>query len=227
MKAHLFELLGSGLGALSIQDIFLNFLIAVLLSVVIFVSYRLSHAGAVYSASFNITLVKITLVTTLVMNVIGNNIALSLGMVGALSIIRYRTAIKDPRDSAYIFWCIAVGICCGVQEYLIAAIGSGFIFLFMMIFGAVKSNNRLLLIVRGGGNTEETVKGTVEKVFGKKARLCVVNAAEDSTEFIYELSRRDVETAEKKEGNHITSIMMKLEGVKTVSLVDQNDEINQ
>lgn len=153
--------------------------------------------------------------------------ALSLGMVGALSIIRYRTAIKDPRDSAYIFWCIAVGICCGVQEYLIAAIGSGFVFIFMMIFGAVKSNNRLLLIVRGGGNTEETVKGTVEKVFGKKARLCVVNAAEDSTEFIYELSRRDVETAEKKEENHITSIMMKLEGVKTVSLVDQNDEINQ
>ena len=62
------------------------------------------------------------------MNVIGNNIALSLGMVGALSIVRFRTAIKDPRDTAYIFWGIAVGICCGVSDYLVAGLGSALIF---------------------------------------------------------------------------------------------------
>ncbi|GHV37727.1 hypothetical protein AGMMS49546_06430 [Spirochaetia bacterium] len=151
MKQYIFDFFGTNTGALTFQEIFLNFVVASLISVVIYLSYRISHSGAVYSARFNVTLIKLTLVTTLVMNVIGNNIALSLGMVGALSIVRFRTAIKDHRDATYIFWCIAVGICCGVQEYLIAAMGSGFIFLFMLIFGAVKSNNRFLLIVRGGG----------------------------------------------------------------------------
>ena len=85
-------------------------------------AYRFSHSGAVYSARFNVSLLMMTLITTMIMNVIGNNISLSLGMVGALSIVRFRTAIKDTRDTAYIFWCIAVGICCGVSYYALAAI---------------------------------------------------------------------------------------------------------
>lgn len=65
-----------------------------------------------------------TVLTTTVMTVIGNNIALSLGMVGALSIVRFRTAIKDSRDTVYIFWTVIVGICCGVGDYLVASAGS-------------------------------------------------------------------------------------------------------
>lgn len=71
--------------------------------------------------------------TGTVMTVIGNNIALSLGMVGALSIVRFRTAIKDSRDTVYIFWTIIVGICCGVGDYLVAAVGSSAIFLIFLI----------------------------------------------------------------------------------------------
>ena len=67
------------------------------------------------------------------MTVIGNNIALSLGMVGALSIVRFRTAIKDSRDTTYIFWTIIVGICCGVGDYVVACVGSGVVFLVLLV----------------------------------------------------------------------------------------------
>ena len=76
--------------------------------------YYVAHAGTVYSRKFNVSLVVLTVLTSTVMTVIGNNIALSLGMVGALSIVRFRTAIKDSRDTVYIFWCIVAGIACGV-----------------------------------------------------------------------------------------------------------------
>ena len=69
---------------------------------------------------------------------VGNNIALSLGMVGALSIVRFRTAIKDSRDTLYIFWTVIVGICCGVGDYLVAAIGSAITFVVLLIFGLIK-----------------------------------------------------------------------------------------
>ena len=100
-------------GALTIQDVLLNFVAAAVIGAVIFLSYRISHSGAAYSARFNVSLVMLTLVTTLVMNVIGNNIALSLGMVGALSIVRFRTAVKDPVDTVFMFWAVCAGIMTG------------------------------------------------------------------------------------------------------------------
>ena len=111
-------------GSLSLQEILVNFIAAIAVGGVIFLSYRFSHSGALYSGKFNVSLWMLTLVTTLVMCVIGNNIALSLGMVGALSIVRFRTAIKDARDTAYIFWAVAAGICCGISDFMIAVLGS-------------------------------------------------------------------------------------------------------
>lgn len=90
----------------------------------------------------------LTLVTTLVMCVIGNNIALSLGMVGALSIVRFRTAIKDARDTAYIFGRSRQGICLRHFDFMIAVLGSVVIFLLMLVLGNIQGNNRYLLIVR-------------------------------------------------------------------------------
>lgn len=147
---------------LTVEQIVLNMLVALVLGLVIFLSYRFSHSGAVYSAKFNVSLLMMTLVTTMIMNVIGNNIALSLGMVGALSIVRFRTAIKDSRDTAYIFWCVAVGICCGVSYYLLGAIGTGMIFLVMLFMGSVKANDRYLLIVHA--NNAAAAKAIEETV---------------------------------------------------------------
>ena len=128
MKNIVFNYLATSNNTLSMQGIIMNFVAATVIGVIIFFCYMITHSRAVYSAKFNVSLIMMTVITTLVMSVIGNNVALSLGMVGALSIVRFRTAIKDVRDTVYIFWSIAVGICCGVSEYLLVGIGSFVVF---------------------------------------------------------------------------------------------------
>lgn len=226
MKEQILDLLITNTVALTLEDILLNFLISGIIAIVIYISYSLSHAGPVYSAKFNVSLVMLTLVTTLVMNVIGNNVALSLGMVGALSIVRFRTAIKDPRDTAYIFWAIAVGICCGVSEYVIATVGSCVIFLFLIIFGFVKANERYLLVVRAMRSSSEEIKKTVDRVYNGKAEMRVENSTENTVEYIYELSSVIVEKSKKKNLSIMDEIY-KISGISNVNLVCQNDEINR
>ena len=225
MKEQLMNYFTSNIGSLTLEDILLNFLVASILSAVIYLSYRLSHSGPSYSGRFNATLVMLTLVTTLVMNVIGNNIALSLGMVGALSIVRFRTAIKDTRDTAYIFWCIAIGICCGVSEYIIAGIGTTVIFLFMILFGIVKSNERYLLVIRGHRKETEQIERLVDEKFKGTARLRVNNTGKDSVEYIYEISETMLKKI-KKDGS-LTDYFYKNAEITSVNLVCQNDEMNQ
>ena len=102
MREYLAQLIAES-GTLTAQEIVLHITASVVLSAAIYVSYWFTHAGTAYSKKFNVSLVSLTILTATVMTVIGNNIALSLGMVGALSIVRFRTAIKDSRDTAYIF----------------------------------------------------------------------------------------------------------------------------
>lgn len=222
MNKELLYYITNQAGSLSIQELLINFAVAMLVGAIIFLSYRFSHSGAVYSARFNVSLWMLAIVTTMVMCVIGNNIALSLGMVGALSIVRFRTAIKDARDTGYIFWSIAVGICCGVSDFVTAIIGSTVIFLLLLVIGGVASNTRYLLIVRGEASASQGVENTVSDLFNGKARLCVRNAGRDYVEFIYELSEKQVK---KAEANEISSRLFALEGVSEANLVGQNDEI--
>ena len=147
MREQLLELLETN-GELTLESILLRITMAAVIGAFLFLSYRLSHSGSIYSIKFNVSLVALTLITTTVMIVIGNNIALSLGMVGALSIVRFRTAIKDSRDTIYIFWAIVVGICCGAGDYLVASLGSAFIFVMLLLFGRIRNDNRILLILR-------------------------------------------------------------------------------
>lgn len=224
MKEELFSLLANNTGALTLEDIFINFIASALIAMIIYISYSLSHSGPVYSAKFNTSLVMLTLVTTLVMNVIGNNIALSLGMVGALSIVRFRTPIKDPRDTAYIFWSIAVGICCGVSEFIIGAVGSGVIFLFMLLFGFVKSNERYLLVIRAERKASEKIRKSIYSIYGGKAVLRVENTTGATVEYIFELSQKVMDMLKDVS---VTEEMYKIEGVSHVNVVCQNDEINR
>ncbi len=225
MKEQLMNYFASNSGALTLEDILLNFLVAVILGATIFLSYKISHSAASYSGRFNTSLVMLTLVTTLVMNVIGNNIALSLGMVGALSIVRFRTAIKDPRDTTFIFWCIAVGICCGVTEYMIAGIGTLVIFFLMLLFGAIKSNERYLLVIRCSRNGAESLEVMVNDKFHGTAKLRVANTTAENAEYIYELSEKAINEAKKSEP--IPEYFYKNKEIGSVNLVCQNDEINR
>ena len=223
MNKELLYYLTNDAGSLTLQEILLSFACAVVLGAVIFVSYRFCHTGAVYSAKFNVSLWMMTLVTTLIMCVIGNNIALSLGMVGALSIVRFRTAIKDPRDTTYIFWAIAVGVCCGICDYLIAGIGSAVIFCMMVLIGNVRGNDRYLLIVRTSGTPDTRVEELMQSYYQNKARLRVKNTASQQSEYIYELS---ASVLNKHGGSEeISNELYALAGVQNVNLVCQNDEL--
>lgn len=159
------------------------------------------------------------------MTVIGNNVALSLGMVGALSIVRFRTAIKDSRDTAYIFWTIIVGICCGVSDYFVAGIGTAIVFVVMLIFGAIKNDNRILLVVRGPRNEDLQIESTIFEFYSHKANLKVKNTTGKSVEYIYELTKK-VYNKQLTKKESITDALYKIKNVEYVNIVVQNDEIS-
>ena len=207
------------------QQIFLNISVAAVLGMFLFVSYLISHRGTIYSKKFNASLVILTVLTGTVMTVIGNNIALSLGMVGALSIVRFRTAIKDSRDTVYIYWAIIIGICCGVGDYLVASIGSAITFVVIGLLGCIKSDNRMLLIVRADRTKQPLIKAQVYNLFSGKATLRVENTTPDTVELIYELTQKMVKKAEKDDVS-ITDSLYGLEHIEYVNLVLQNDEIS-
>lgn len=224
MKELLYQALAEQ-GALSIPQMLLNFSAACVLCLVLFISYGLSHSTVVYSRRFAVSLVQMTLVTTMVMCVIGNNIALSLGMVGALSIIRFRTAIKDSRDATYIFWAIGIGICCGVSDYITATIGSAFIFVVLVLFGSVRDNERILLILHTDGKNQEQLNNLIRLIFAGKAKLRVYQSADGSAEVIYEISDRLLKRAEAK-GGSVVPRLEKLRGVNSISFMRQEEEVN-
>ena len=211
-------------GDLSAEVIILRLCAAALIAGFIFLSYRLSHDGSIYSSKFNVSLVVLTLITTTVMIVIGNHISLSLGMVGALSIFRFRTAVKDSRDAIYIFWCITVGICCGAGDYVVASCGSVLIFAVLLLFGRIKNDNRMLLIIRTVRVNEEKVEALIFQYFDGKAQLRVKNTTETSVEFIFELSKRILDKSDRKDKS-ITSSLYEIGNIEYCNLVTQNDEI--
>lgn len=210
---------------LSVQDATINIVMAAVLGFFIFLSYAISHRGTIYSEKFNASLVMLTVLTGTVMTVIGNNIALSLGMVGALSIVRFRTAIKDSRDTIYIFWAIVAGICCGVGDYMVASIGSVVTFLTILVLGLIKNDNRMLLIIRAAYNRHDVIQAYIFKTFQKKAILRVRNTTSTNVEFIYEISTKLLEKVETENSSVINNIYA-LGGVEYVNIVMQNDEIS-
>jgi len=224
MKQMIFQLLKNQ-GDLSVEQIITRIAAAFFLGIVIFVSYYISHRGTIYSRKFNVSLMILAVLTGTVMIVIGNNIALSLGMVGALSIVRFRTAIKDSRDTMYIFWSIIVGICCGVGSFFVAAAGSSAVFLTLLFFGTIKNDSRMLLIVRAARRSESGIEALVFQAFDRRARLRVKNTTPDSIEFIYELSEKVFAKAKKKNPT-LSDDFYALESVEYVNFVMQNDEIS-
>ncbi len=234
MNKYVFELMNST-GTLPVEDIVLRIGFSAILGIMVFLSYRLSHTGTVYSQKFNITLLTLTVLTATVMTVIGNNVALSLGMVGALSIIRFRTSIKDSRDTAYIFWTIIIGICCGVGDFVVAAVGSAIVFLLLLIFGRIKNENRLLLVIRGKRSREQEIRRVVFAYFPRPPILKAENTTSDSIEFLYEISRAMLEEGQVRErteavtanrtSRSLAEVLYDIGGIDYVNIVEQSDTI--
>ena len=231
MKQYLYEIISNS-GNLSTEDIVIHIVVAAALGGAIFLSYWITHSGSIYSRKFNITLLTLTILTATVMTVIGNNIALSLGMVGALSIIRFRTSIKDSRDTVYIFWTIIVGICCGVGDYVVAGVGSSVVFLVLLLFGRVRSENRMLLIIRAQRDREEEIRKLLFSYFKKPPVIKAQNTTETTVEFIYEVNHKMIAAAQRNQAvaadgskPSLNDQLYALGGVHYVNLVVQSDEI--
>ena len=140
---------------LTIADIATSLLITFVISLLIFWLYKKSFRGVLYTHSFNVSLVMISLVTALVIMTISTNLILSLGMVGALSIVRFRTAVKDPLDIVFMFWAIAIGIANGAMQFELAIVGSFFIAIVVVILSNIKLQNHPYLLVMHYKNVDE------------------------------------------------------------------------
>lgn len=216
------------LDAVSLPDAAIALALAFCLGLFIFLVYKKCYAGVMYAPSFGVTLIALTLITTLLILAVTSNIVLSLGMVGALSIVRFRTAIKDSRDTVYIFWAIVIGICCGSGDYITAAVGSAFVFLVLLVLGRIRNDNRALLILRAARASEEQVEALIFQYYDRKAILRAKNTTEESTEYIYELNGKYLRdpAGERATGKTITEAVYEIGGVEYFNLVMQNDEIS-
>jgi uncharacterized membrane protein YhiD involved in acid resistance len=200
---------------LSTTDIILGLLVSLVAGLFILMVYRSVMRQVSANRSFCITLMLVCSISAMVVLTITSNLALSLGMVGALSIVRFRTAIKDATDTAFLFWCVAAGITAGAGFYMITLIGCLFIGVMCVIGTAVLdgSAKTYLLVVR---MTETEVSDKVENIFDKykmNYKLSTLTQNDDYAEAIYELA-----FAKKYKG--VMSGIKNTQGVLTLSLVD-------
>ena len=186
----------------SLLDMVLALVLAFGIGMFIFLIYKKTYAGVMYSSSFGVTLVALTMITTLVILAVTSNVVLSLGMVGALSIVRFRTAIKEPLDIAFLFWSIAVGIVLAAGFIPLAVIGSVVIGLILLVFSNQKSHANPYIVVlsckdkasedRGMNLLAEHTKRCVCKSKTVRAGHVELNLEvrlkDDNTDFINELS---------------------------------------
>ncbi len=150
--------------ALNIWMILINMAVAFVLALFIYFIYKITFTGVLYSKSFNITLILVSLVTTAVVMVISSNIVLALGMVGALSIVRFRMAVKDPKDIGFVFWAITNGIICGTSAYSLAVISVLFIGLVVFVLSKrIKFIEPYLLIIEYKSPDIQDIEGILKK----------------------------------------------------------------
>ena len=198
------------IASVSILDMLIALALAFGIGVFIFYVYKKTYSGVMYSSSFGVTLIALTLVTTLVILAVTSNVVLSLGMVGALSIVRFRTAIKEPLDIAFLFWSIAVGIVLAAGMIPLAIIGSVIVGVILLLFvNRTPSRNPYIVVLRGADHASETA---AKKFLESRTERCIVKGKtaqkgqvelnmeirlrDDNTDFINELSDMDgVESA--------------------------------
>ena len=167
------------IGISSMLTVVVSIVLAAIIGFVIAFIYKRNYRGVMYSANFSLTLIMMTVVTTPVVLCIRNSIALSMGMVGALSIVRFRTAVKDPLDTAYMFWALTMGILLGAGQFLLTGVSVVLIALIMTILVNVqgKGINSYLLVVRMAVESERAVNGIVNNLKVQKLKSKTVTSS--------------------------------------------------
>lgn len=218
MKEFLYNLLYEGSTTVSPMFVIQNMGVALVLALVVCGTYKLTYSGVSYSKKFNTSLLMMSLITTMVMNILGSSLALSLGMVGALSIVRFRTAVKDPRDTTYIFWAISIGLGAGSSNYYIIAIGSVLVAIISVVADlSFKGKDVYLVIVRGELDSLEEIRSALFKAY-KASKLRAETITDEYAEVVYQVRLRDGEGIAQYED------IKKIKGVYFVNMVARDGE---
>ena len=204
--------------SISILDMALALLLAFGVGLFIFFIYKKTYAGVMYSSSFGVTLVALTMITTLVILAVTSNVVLSLGMVGALSIVRFRTAIKEPLDIAFLFWAIAAGIVLAAGLIPLAVFGSLFIGIIILIFANRKDMTNPFIVVLDcdGQKSEEAALDFLQK----HTRRCVIKsktARKGAVELNLDVRLRNTNT-------DFINQLTEIDGVQSAVLVNYNGD---
>lgn len=204
--------------SISILDMVLAMILAFGVGMFIFFIYKKTYAGVMYSSSFGVTLVALTLITTLVILAVTSNVVLSLGMVGALSIVRFRTAIKEPMDIAFLFWSIAVGIVLAAGLIPLAVFGSVIIGVILLVFANHKdSSNPYIVVLSCEGHESEK---SASEFLARNTKKCVVKsktARKGSVELNLEVRLKDDNT-------DFINALADMPGVQNAVLVSYNGD---
>lgn len=204
--------------AISITDILITLVMSFCLGIYIFLIYKKSYAGVMYSSSFGVTLVALCMITAMTILAVTSNVVLSLGMVGALSIVRFRTAVKEPMDLIFLFWAIAGGIVLAAGMIPLAIIGSLFIGIVLVILANKKSfvHPYILSISLNDSNKEEEINNII-KTNAKKYSLKNKTVRTNLIELNYEIRL-------KSDNTSFINDIEKLNGIDSAILVSYNGD---
>ena len=206
------------INSVSLPDMVIALALAFGLGLFIFLIYKKTYIGVMYSASFGVTLVALTMITTLVILAVTSNVVLSLGMVGALSIVRFRTAIKEPLDIAFLFWAIAAGIVLAAGLIPLAVIGSLIIGLVLLVFVNKKSHLHpyILVLQCDGHQTEMQVRAFLEQY----TQRCVLKSKTAQRELV----ELNLEIRLKEDNTDFINALATMPGVSSAVLVSYNGD---
>lgn len=204
--------------SISILDMVLALLLAFGLGVFIFLVYKKTFKGVLYSASFGVTLIALTMITTVVILAVTSNVVLSLGMVGALSIVRFRTAIKEPLDIAFLFWAIVVGIVLAAGMIPLAVFGSILIGVILLVFVNKSSHDNPYIVVVNCDqqSTEQEITELLRQSVAKSV-IKSKTVANDSIELNYEIRLKSEDTS-------FVNLLSAHSGVQSAVLVSYNGD---
>ncbi len=202
----------------SILDVAIAMLMSFAIGLFIFYVYKKTFAGVMYSASFGVSIMAMTLITTLIILAVTSNIILSLGMVGALSIVRFRTAVKEPLDIAFLFWSISAGIVTGAGLIPLAVIGSIFIGIILLVFVNRKSNDTPYIVVLNLENDKaENDCMALIKSKTKKSLIKAKTVSRNGIELTVEVRLLDMSA-------QLLNELLTINGVQNACLVSYNGD---
>ncbi len=204
--------------SVSILDMAVALVLAFGLGLFIFLVYKKTYQGVMYSSSFGVTLVALTMITTVVILAVTSNVVLSLGMVGALSIVRFRTAIKEPLDIAFLFWSIAVGIVLAAGMIPLAVVGSVIIGVILIVFVNKKSHRNPYIIVVSCVNHDSEVDAT--RFLDSVTEKCVIKSKTVQAGSI----ELNMEIRLKEDNTDFVNMLVNMNGVNSAVLVSYNGE---